>query len=477
MGHIFISYSHKDTDYAHALADNLQSMGFEVWIDERLDYGSQWPQELQTQLDSCSAFLLIMSPRSYTSEWVQSELQRAKRKLKPILPLLLEGDEPWLSVESTQYYDVRGEVYPDAKFYSALKKVITPTPGASTLQKPKEAIRKKATTPSSSRLKMGIVIGAIGVLLVAFIGSAVLLMPFLSKRITPNAPATVSVGKPTNVGVLSKESTSVPEATLTPEMTSEATQPPQIASTAENGMVLVPAGEFTMGRKASDEFVDCQKIDSECQLAWLLDEEPVHQVYVDSFYIDIYEVTNALYKACQDQGACDPPKNNISNKHPDYYGNPEYDNYPVIWVDWNMAKTYCEWRGARLPTEAEWEKAARGTDARPYPWGEKLDATFANYNYSVGDTTAVGSYEKGKSPFGLYDMAGNVWEWVSSLYRPYPYDATDGREAPSSDENRVVRGGSWGLMGDSVSVAFRYGLKPTDANMDLGFRCAKDANP
>ncbi|HLO14807.1 MAG TPA: toll/interleukin-1 receptor domain-containing protein, partial [Anaerolineales bacterium] len=103
MAHIFISYSHKDTDYAHALGESLQGMGFEVWIDERLDYGSQWPQELQRQLDSCSAFILLMSPHSYASEWVQSELQRARRKLKPVFPLLLEGDEPWLSVESTQY--------------------------------------------------------------------------------------------------------------------------------------------------------------------------------------------------------------------------------------------------------------------------------------------------------------------------------------------------------------------------------------
>src|SRR5215212_11978363 len=123
MGHIFISYSHKDTKYAHELAASLQNMGFETWIDERLDYGSQWPQELQKQLDSCSAFILIMSRHSYASEWVQSELQRAKRKLKPVFPLLLEGDEPWLSVESTQYYDVRGKLLPDDRFHSDLKQV------------------------------------------------------------------------------------------------------------------------------------------------------------------------------------------------------------------------------------------------------------------------------------------------------------------------------------------------------------------
>ena len=124
MSYVFVSYSHKDADYAHKLADKLQNNGFNVWIDARLDYGSQWPHEIQTRLDSCDAFILVMSPRSFASEWVQSELQRAKRKLKPIFPLLLEGDEPWLSTESTQYYDVRGGKFPDQRFYSALGKPV-----------------------------------------------------------------------------------------------------------------------------------------------------------------------------------------------------------------------------------------------------------------------------------------------------------------------------------------------------------------
>ncbi|HKY54474.1 MAG TPA: toll/interleukin-1 receptor domain-containing protein [Anaerolineales bacterium] len=125
MGHIFISYSHKDTTYAHGLADHLRTMGFDIWMDESLDYGSQWPHAIQKHLDSCDAFILIMTPRSFASDWVQSELQRAKRKRKPVYPLLLEGDEPWLSVESTQYYDVRNRELPDDEFYSDLKQVVS----------------------------------------------------------------------------------------------------------------------------------------------------------------------------------------------------------------------------------------------------------------------------------------------------------------------------------------------------------------
>jgi formylglycine-generating enzyme required for sulfatase activity len=467
MGHIFISYSHKDTKYAHELAGNLQSMGFEVWIDERLDYGAQWPQELQKQLDSCSAFILIMSRHSYASEWVQSELQRAKRKLKPIFPLLLDGDEPWLSVESTQYYDVRESVNPDPRFYSALKNVIAPIPTARTLQTPKGAGIKKPAN-DSSKLKIGIVVA----ILLVFVGGAIWLSSALSKNsIKPTEPAGISaIEKPS-----SEESTSIPEESVAPEMTAS----PQLISSGEDKMTLIPAGEFTMGRSAKDEFTSCQELNQDCQLSAFMDEEPVHQVLLDAFSIDKNEVTNALYKACEDQGACTAPQASNSNTQSNYYGNPEFDNYPVIYVTWEQAKTYCEWRGVRLPTEAEWEKAARGSDERTYPWGEKIDESFANFNYAVSDTTTVGSYGKGKSLYGVYDMAGNVWEWVADWYSDtyYGRSPAENPSGPASGEMRVLRGGSWGLVGVSVSTSYRYARDPAESSPDLGFRCAKDANP
>jgi formylglycine-generating enzyme required for sulfatase activity len=124
--------------------------------------------------------------------------------------------------------------------------------------------------------------------------------------------------------------------------------------------------------------------------------------------MDVYEVTNALYKVCVEARVCLPPQ------YAAHFNDSKYANHPVVYVDWNMAKTYCEWRGARLPTEAEWEKAARGTDGRIYPWGKGNGKTFANYGSS--NISAVGSYEKGKSPYGMYDMAGNVSEWVADWY-------------------------------------------------------------
>jgi formylglycine-generating enzyme required for sulfatase activity len=205
----------------------------------------------------------------------------------------------------------------------------------------------------------------------------------------------------------------------TTQASTPASFPNEIIDSKGIPMRLVPAGEFTMG---SDS--DSDSHNSE------------HRVSLDAFYMDIYEVTNANYASCVMADVCEPPHLTKSDFRASYYGNLEYDNFPVIYVDWRMARTYCEtWREARLPTEAEWEKAARGTDGRSYPWGEGISCEQANYDgepdlaaYCVGETSEVGSYEGGQSSYGLYDMAGNVFEWTSSLNRSYPYDAADGRE-------------------------------------------------
>ncbi len=193
MGHIFISYSRTDTEYAHRLADVLQSRGLNVWIDARLDYGTQWPHELQKQLDSCDAFIVIMTPRSFASEWVQSELQRARRKLKPIFPLLLEGEEPWLSVESTQFYDVRGGKMPDARFFSALQRVAASGTSASTMQSRRESSR--VTTVSnfaSPKSRTGAWVAVIAVAVLAFVAFAVFAAgPLLARVLNSSPPATV----------------------------------------------------------------------------------------------------------------------------------------------------------------------------------------------------------------------------------------------------------------------------------------------
>lgn len=238
MSHIFISYSHKDTDYAHKLAGELQDKGFAVWIDERLDYGSQWPHEIQKQLDSCFAFIVIMSPRSFASEWVQSELQRAKRKMKPVFPMLLEGDEPWLSVESTQYYDVRGGKLPDARFYSALNRLASGSQTAPVPAGTPVAASETAQVKAGSKRRLGWVLAilAVGVL---FLAACVMVIAgqFISGWIDrPAAPGITETVDPSIRFEPSPTSEIVPNTGGTPTsrviQTSRPTQTPRPAQTS-----------------------------------------------------------------------------------------------------------------------------------------------------------------------------------------------------------------------------------------------------
>jgi formylglycine-generating enzyme required for sulfatase activity len=283
---------------------------------------------------------------------------------------------------------------------------------------------------------------------------------------TPEPTAIVSTPTPS----LTPTKTLTPTPTRTPTPTP---YPTQITDAKGVVMRLVPAGEFSMGSENGDS-----------------DERPVHQVYLDAFYMDMYEVTNAAYRACVSAGVCTPPHDTSSATRSIYYGNSQYDNYPVIYVDWEQANTYCEWRGGSLPTEAQWEKAARGTDGRTYPWGNAFDGTKVNFcdkNCPFGeldktvddgyaDTSPVGSYESGKSPYGIYDLAGNVWEWVADWYDPNYYASSPSSNplGPSSGQDRVLRGGSWDVNRYGVRSAYRNYYTPDVINFfSVGFRCAR----
>ncbi|MEW5939212.1 MAG: SUMF1/EgtB/PvdO family nonheme iron enzyme [Chloroflexota bacterium] len=239
------------------------------------------------------------------------------------------------------------------------------------------------------------------------------------------------------------------------------TQSPNIETSTTDGMtpVYIPAGEFSMGSTDGSD-----------------DEKPVHAVYLDGYWMDKTEVTNAMYKKCEDAGRCDPPAYSKSSTRESYYGNSRYDDYPVIYISWNNANAYCQWAGRRLPTEAEWEKAARGSDGRTYPWGNgDPSATLLNFSGNVGDTTEVGSYPSGASYYGLLDMAGNVWEWVADWFDADYYSSapTSNPQGPSSGEQRVLRGGSWVGVGDLARSSFRLGDSPDVIYLNIGFRCAR----
>ena len=254
-------------------------------------------------------------------------------------------------------------------------------------------------------------------------------------------------------------------------------------------MVYVPAGEFQMG--SDDDEVDyalelCDEHDIEyCPQHLFEDEQPAHSVSLDGFWIDQTEVTNGQYRRCVEAGACDPPSDSSSYTRDTYYGNSAYDDYPVIYVHWSQADAYCEWAGARLPTETEWEYAARGPEGRVFPWGHTFEGTRLNccdvncdrdwsddtFDDGYTETAPVGSYPSGASWCGVQDMAGNVWEWVADRYGRYPSSQQVNPEGATYGEGRVIRGGSWDYVLIGSRSAYRNWFQPTATRYFVGFRC------
>ena len=240
------------------------------------------------------------------------------------------------------------------------------------------------------------------------------------------------------------------------------------AASASISVVRVAEGRFLMGSVAHEGAAD---------------EHPQHMIAVSAFDIDRYEVTNVRYRACVAQGACRPPALTSSQLRQHYYDDAAFADYPVIFVDYGQAETFCRWAGGRLPTEAEWEYAARGPapSARRYPWGDDAPnckrANMGGEMKCIGDTDRVGQRPLGASPFGVDDMAGNVWEWTQDWYDAHYYEKTDPTNpaGPTTGSLKVMRGGCWMSGSDSLRVSCRKAELPATWAPNVGFRCAYTA--
>jgi formylglycine-generating enzyme required for sulfatase activity len=279
-------------------------------------------------------------------------------------------------------------------------------------------------------------------------------------------------------------------------------------ASAEMSFVYVAAGEFTMGSTQAqiDAALElCNRFyNNPCERDWFDGEAPQHEVYVADFWIMQTEVSNTQYRRFVEAGGYNEPdlwsdvgwdwrqSENVTQPSCWEDSNLNQPEQPVVCVSWYEAVAYSRWLAqasrlaVRLPTEAEWEKAARGTDGRSYPWGDEWDGSRLNYcdvncevderkdrdvDDSYARTAPVGSYPSGASPYGALDMAGNVWEWTSTLKRDYPYAADDGREDPEGDACcRLVRGGSWVSVPVYLRPASRYWGDPNDRLVSLGVR-------
>ena len=444
----FISYSRKDLAFVEQLADDLKKDGFDVWYDvSGIGGGARWRIEIENALRESQYVLIVLSPESVTSEWVEREFLFASNLKRKIVPLMYRRCDLPLSYVNLNYIDVRGGQY--ARNFDSILKALDHDAVSPTIS----PIKSKTDFFAKSRTRYMALIGG-GVIIVV----ALFAFPFFRAILTPeSSPAIPTETMQTPPGPIPAD----PKPSPSEALESTGTSSPTVISGIE-GMVLVPEGIFTMGDNNRD-----------------VGEGPAHSVYLDAYYIDQYEVTNGQYMDCVDEKKCDWPSNIGSETRSSYYGDLEFDDFPVIYVSWDMARAFCTWRGARLPTEAEWEKAARGVDSRAYPWGETdVDCSRANYTACGGDTVEVGSYESGKSPYEVYDMAGNVWEWVEDWYQE-DYYATLGNNpsnppGPAAGSERVIRGGSWTNTPKSISTTIRNSSDPSKIYDIVGFRCAKD---
>lgn len=323
---------------------------------------------------------------------------------------------------------------------------------------------------------VGIIIGLFVII------SAILIIsnPFSVKNTTPTISVEQAMAEIqekmtaeafTALSAAATQTAMAPTATPVPTSTPEpAAGMVQISPVDGAEMVYIPAGVFWMG---------AQQNDPEAQLQ----ELPIHEVMLDGYWIDKEFVTNEMYMRCVESGRCSGLVSH-DDINPNY-GKPEFMDYPAVYATWDQAKAYCEAVGRRLPTEAEWEKAARGTDGRLYPWGNTPpDAEHANYDNANTGVISVGTYPLGASPYGVLDMAGNARQWVHDWYDEnyYVSSAASGMPVnpvgPAEGAERVIRGGSFKDPAVFIRTASRLKHEPDSPGENRGFRCAvSDVSP
>jgi formylglycine-generating enzyme required for sulfatase activity len=392
MPQVFISYSRKDLTFVERLAADLKDSGFEVWYDlSNLEGGARWNWVIEQAIEDSQYMVVVLSPDSVASEWVDDEVGYAKRLKKKIIPLYYLPCKIGMVYVNLNYIDVQGRKYTDnfnqilrALNASLVGRVSNPIPSSKSEQSQAESLTYE--TPALDKI------------------------------------------------------------------------------TLSNGMefMRVPKGKFLMGSMDDDKSA-------------YDDEKKQHAVDLPyDYWMVRYLVTNELYNDYVKAKGIKHPVDDWQQKK----------DHPVVSVSWKDAVVYCQWLNKllraelhtelvlRLPTESEWEKAARGIDGREYPWGNTFDKNKCNTREGgKGGTTPVGLYSpQGDSPYGCADMSGNAWEWTHSLFNPYPYQLSDERENEKASGARPLRGGSFMYAKKNARCACRSGVGIGYFDSDVGFR-------
>ncbi len=499
MARIFVSYSRADSLFVEQFVSLLEKAfpNHTIWYDEHIYGGRDWWQLILTEIDRCDLFIYLLSNDSLASPYCQAEWQEANRLQKPWLPVIVRPktnidqapDDLRTAIHCIQWVDLSNgfkDAFANAKVYGAINELLRQSSTSPVPPLTPRPVRVPSVTtppippkPDRRRLDPTVVVAIIG-LISAVLVAAIGILPALLNNVKPSdtpVPTNVSVPttqvaiaptitpillvpsfSPTLLSTSTHAPTLTPTSTLSPSNTPFPTVTKNSQWTAKtqvfNGvsMLLVPPGCFMMG---SDPTIDSQARSN---------EQPQTQIcFQQPFWIDQTAVTQAQFRQF-----------NGSAAHSSYFSG---DPRPVEQITWFAAKAYCEQqRGGRLPTEAEYEYAARGPDDLVYPWGNAFNGNDVVYYENSGLQTAdVGSKPGGRSWVGALDMSGNVWEWTSSIYKPYPYDATDGRE-DNSDTNseRVLRSGS--SLGNTPldqRAASRGHIEPSSRTIYGGVRCVR----
>ena len=551
---VFISYRRKDISWALAVYQYLTSQKYDVFFDYTSIPSGDFEQIIVSNIRARAHFVLILTPTaldrcSEPGDWLRREIETAIDEKRNIIPLFFDGFSfgslpvnekltgklasinryNGLDIPSGYFMEAMGRLssrylnvplnavlhpvplevqkFVEEEQVAADKALLKQKEDIKELVKPAEEksvkpklIREKKITESPSPIRRrfrgevkipnlrpyGI---GVGILLIAALGVFGINL-LIQNPIGDDNPSPTQTNKEIVDGVTptSMSTNIVSTGTIAPPAT-ETPIPPTPTSAFSIGsiiispkdsmvMVFVPAGEFTMGSENGDN-----------------DERPAHTVYLDTFWIDQTEVTNAMYAMCVSDGECEPPNATRSRDRGSYYGDSRFDNYPVIYASWSDATSYCSWADRRLPTEAEWEKAASWDEKNQlkyeYPWGDDFIYSLLNFcdrscafNHTntswddgYSDTSPAGNYPNGASPYGALDMVGNVWEWVSDWYdlSYYSNSHSVNPQGPESGQYRVLRGGSWFDDITVVQTFNRLLQEPSTSYYHFGFRCAMDA--
>ena len=437
---VFISYASdngnsatSDRQVADQICSALESYGIGCWVAHRdILPGDDWMEAIIDGVDQAKIIVLVFSDHTEKSKWVKDEIKLALEEDKTIIPFRIR------------------DVYP----MRALK-----------LLKVRCQWMDAFTPPQGNHIER----------LVGIVSSHLGLKPSSDP---PDMPEDVKKVVPKAHSV-EKNKNGYWEAYY---------------KEYDISMVYIPPGEFTMGQTAEEKKWLIDQIGEKDYNSYYRNETPLHNVYLDAYWMGKTEVTVKQYMKFVNDAKSHYPQwlekgsnYNIETGSDDYYkkfGSAlKGDNYPIVGISWDDAVAYCKWLSDKkklnfkLPSEAQWERAARGTEGYKYPWGNnEPDKNLANFNRNVGKTSPVGSYLKGASPYGLLDMAGNVWEWCSDWYKSDYYKDSP-KENPTgakSGADRVVRGGSWYDVARNLRCADRDGVRPADRDGNIGFRLSQD---